>query len=35
MGEPKASLFLSQRIKDFLDVEAIAPATNDSIAIDW
>jgi metallo-beta-lactamase family protein len=35
MGEPKASLFLSQRIKDFLGVDAIAPAASDSIAIDW
>ena len=25
MGEPKASLFLSQRIHDYLDIEAIYP----------
>jgi metallo-beta-lactamase family protein len=35
MGEPRASLFLSQRIKDFLDVEAIAPGAGESADIDF
>lgn len=35
MGEPKASLFLAQRIRDFLDVDAIAPAQGDVASIDW
>ena len=25
MGEPKASLFLSQRIRDYLDIDAVYP----------
>lgn len=28
MGEPKASLFLTQRIRDYLDIEAIYPEEN-------
>jgi len=28
MGEPKASLFLSQRIRDYLDIEAVYPEEN-------
>jgi len=35
MGEPRASAFLAQRIKDFLGVEALVPATGDSISIEW
>jgi len=35
MGEPKASLFLAQRIRDFLDVEGTAPAQNDTAVIEW
>ncbi|MHB1086895.1 MAG: MBL fold metallo-hydrolase RNA specificity domain-containing protein [Minisyncoccota bacterium] len=34
MGEPKASLFLAQRIKDFLGVEAIVPEKDDSLEIE-
>ena len=35
MGEPKASLFLAQRIKEYLGIDAITPAQNDSADIDW
>ncbi|HTR18659.1 MAG TPA: MBL fold metallo-hydrolase [Candidatus Paceibacterota bacterium] len=35
MGEPRASGFLAQRIKDFLGVEALVPALGDSISINW
>ena len=35
MGEPKASGFLAQRIKDFLGVEALVPAIGNSISIEW
>lgn len=34
MGEPKASQFLAQRIKDFLGVTAIVPRQNDCVEID-
>ena len=35
MGEPKASMFLAQRVKDFLGVEAIVPGAFAQTAIDW
>lgn len=35
MGEPKASSFLAQRIKEYLGVEAVTPAQNDVADIDW
>ncbi|MBI5004135.1 MBL fold metallo-hydrolase [Candidatus Kaiserbacteria bacterium] len=35
MGEPKSEMFLSQRIRDFLGVEAIAPEQGQKIEIDW
>lgn len=35
MGEPKSSLFLAQRIKDFLGVEAVVPDAGQSSDIDW
>ena len=35
MGEPRASLFLAQRIQDFLGIEADAPATGEHAEIDW
>ncbi len=35
MGEPKASSFLAQRIKEYLGVEAITPAQGDSATIDF
>jgi metallo-beta-lactamase family protein len=34
MGEPKASQFLAQRIKDFLGVEAVVPRQGDSVEIE-
>ena len=35
MGEPKAELFLSQRIRDFLGVESEAPNSAEKVEIDW
>ncbi|MDR3571951.1 MAG: MBL fold metallo-hydrolase [Candidatus Pacebacteria bacterium] len=35
MGEPKSSAFLAQRIRDYLNVEAVTPAQNDTAIIDW
>ncbi|PIR86352.1 hypothetical protein COU13_01450 [Candidatus Kaiserbacteria bacterium CG10_big_fil_rev_8_21_14_0_10_43_70] len=35
MGEPKSSLFLTQRLRDFLGVNAIAPESGASYFIDW
>ncbi|MEK7107162.1 MAG: MBL fold metallo-hydrolase [Patescibacteria group bacterium] len=35
MGEPKASLFLAQRIKDLLDIESIVPEDGQSFLLDW
>ena len=35
MGEPKSEMFLAQRIRDFLGVEAIAPEQGQQIEIDW
>jgi metallo-beta-lactamase family protein len=35
MGEPKASSFLAQRIKEYLGIDAITPAQEDSANIDW
>lgn len=34
MGEPRSSLFLAQRAKDFLDVDAYVPARGESVNID-
>ena len=34
MGEPKASLFLVQRIRDYLGVKATAPDQDDSVTLD-
>ena len=34
MGEPKASLFLVQRLRDFLDVDAVAPRQGESYEIE-
>jgi len=33
MGEPKASFFLSQRIKDYLDIDAVVPSEGDSVEV--
>ena len=35
MGEPKASLFLAQRARDYLGVDAVAPKKGDSVEIDF
>jgi metallo-beta-lactamase family protein len=35
MGEPKSSLFLTQRLRDFLGVNAVAPDRGNSYSIDW
>ncbi len=35
MGEPKAELFLSQRINDFIGCEAHVPAAGETVVIDW
>jgi metallo-beta-lactamase family protein len=35
MGEPKSELFLSQRISDFLGVEAQVPAAGETVTIEW
>ena len=34
MGEPKSALFLTQRIRDYLDVEAVAPEEGKVYKID-
>ncbi len=33
MGEPKASMFLAQRIRDELGKEAVVPRPNDSVTL--
>jgi len=35
MGEPKSSLFLAQRLKDYLHVEAVVPETGQSFPLNW
>ncbi len=35
MGEPHSSLFLTQRLRDFLDVDAVAPASGQSFPLDF
>jgi len=34
MGEPKASLFLAQRIRDYLEVDAVVPDTDQSFELE-
>lgn len=34
MGEPRASLFLAQRLRDYLDVDAAVPAAGEVIELD-
>jgi len=34
MGEPKASMFLAQKLKDNLDVDAYVPTSGEEITID-
>ncbi len=35
MGEPRSALFLTQRLRDFLGVDAIAPDANEAFVLDW
>jgi metallo-beta-lactamase family protein len=35
MGEEKASLFLTQRLRDYIGVNAIAPDENEEVEIDF
>ncbi len=35
MGEPKSSLFLAQRLRDFLGVESVVPEAGQSFTIEW
>ena len=35
MGEPKASAYLAQRLRDFLGVDALVPALGDSVSVEW
>ncbi|MDO8482007.1 MAG: MBL fold metallo-hydrolase [bacterium] len=35
MGEPKSSLFLAQRLQDFLGIETIVPEKEQSFEIEW
>jgi len=35
MGEPKASLFLVQRLRDYFGIDAVAPAEGEAIAVDF
>lgn len=35
MGEPKSSLFLAQRLHDFLGVDAFVPSAGDVVTIEW
>ncbi len=34
MGEPKASLFLAQRIRDYIGVDAVAPARGEKVTLE-
>ena len=35
MGEPKSSLFLAQRVQDFLNIKAVVPDAGQSFEIEW
>ena len=35
MGEPRSSLFLAQRIRDFIGTDTVVPAAKESVTIDW
>ena len=35
MGEPKSSMFLVQRIKDYLDIDAVSPEEGESFELDF
>ena len=34
MGEPKASLFLTQRLRDYLGVNAVYPKSGETVTLD-
>jgi len=33
MGEPKAAMFLAQRLRDYVGVDAVVPKKGDSVEI--
>ena len=35
MGEPKSSSFLTQRLRDYLGVDAVVPRPNQVVEIDF
>jgi metallo-beta-lactamase family protein len=35
MGEPRASLFLAQRIRDFLGIDAVVPQRGEQFTLEW
>jgi len=35
MGEPKSEMFLVQRIKDYLDIDVVAPEEGESFELDF
>jgi len=35
MGEERSSLFLVQRLRDYLGVNAVAPSQNEEVEIDF
>ena len=35
MGEERSSLFLTQRLRDYLGVQAVAPSLQEEVEIDW
>lgn len=35
MGEPKSSMFLAQRLRDGLAIDAVVPLANDSAVLEW
>jgi predicted metal-dependent RNase len=34
MGEPRASMFFAQKIKDYLGIDAVTPDAGESVIID-
>jgi len=34
MGEPKSSLFLAQRLRDYLEVDTVVPSLGDSVSVE-
>ena len=35
MGEPHSSIFLAQRIRDFLGIDAVVPESAQTLDVDW